>query len=189
VRITWISPYLDIVLDEIPTDSKKILEVGCGSGIFGYILKKTRPDATLHGVEPFDYPLDHYDQIFRMEWVEFIRRNKEKYDVLVCNETVEHMEKKDALEFLENASNITGKAIVGTPYKFDQQPAYDNNPYQVHKSVISVKEFKKCGYEPRIIGFSDKHGKTRMVYSPEKKLYPAILGMIPTNIIAIKLNS
>jgi len=39
-RITWISPYLDIVLDEIPVDVKSILEVGCGSGIFGFIIKK-----------------------------------------------------------------------------------------------------------------------------------------------------
>ncbi len=117
-RITWISPYFDIVLDEVPLDAKRILEVGCGSGIFGFILKKTRPDAFIVGVEPFDYELDHYDYIHRMDWLDYYKYNqKEKFDVIVCNETLEHMPEKEALEFLEDAKRIAKKVIIGTPFK------------------------------------------------------------------------
>ena len=156
-KITWISPYLDIVLDEVPLDSKDILEVGCGSGIFGFILKKTRPDAVIHGVEPFKYPLGHYDFIFRKTWDQFWK-DAQSYDVIICNETIEHMDKKSALNFLNEARTVANKVIVGTPYQFDQQDPYDDNPYQVHQCVLTEKDFHDNGYETKIISFNDKKG-------------------------------
>lgn len=189
-RITWIDPYFDIVLSHIPTDTKTIMEVGCGSGIFGFILKKTRPDAMLDGVEPFGYDLSHYDSIFRGTWKQYLKNTTGKHDVLVANETVEHMEKNDALDFLYESCEVAGKVIIVTPYKFDQQPAYDDNPYQIHRCVITVDEFEQAGFATKLIGFSNrKNIEGRHVYSHTIKHWPRILGITPTNIIATKLNS
>ncbi len=179
-KITWIDPYLDLVLNEIPVDTKTILEVGCGSGIFGFILKKTR-DAKIVGVEPFAYELDHYDFIYQMTWKKFFKMNQ-AFDVLVCNETVEHMEKKDALDFLDEAKTVADKVIITTPHKFDQQPAYDDNPFQVHQCMISKEEFEKNEYGVKQIGFNIKNG-IRM-YS-ESTMYSKLLQINPTNLIAI----
>ena len=186
-HITWISPYLDIVLDEVSLDAKKILEVGCGYGIFGFILKKTRRDATVEGIEPFDYSLGHYDKLYKMDWKTFFKDNEYDYNVIICNETVEHMEKCDALDFLDQAKSIAPKVIVGTPYQFDQQDAYDGNPYQVHKCVITEKDFHKKGYVTKRLGFS----KNGIRYYHEPSIQSKLLRVTPMNIIAVynKLNS
>jgi hypothetical protein len=184
-RITWIDPYLDILLDKIPIDSKSILEVGCGSGIFGFILKKTR-SARVEGIEPFKgYELNHYDHIYRCEWKDFDKIGK-NFDVAVSNETIEHMEKEDALSFLQQVKTVANKVIITTPYKFDQQPAFDDNPYQIHKSVISQKDYEKEGYKVKIIGKMLVKGiSTRTYYDPKLSIIAKIMGNTSTNIMGI----
>jgi hypothetical protein len=186
-RITWISPYLDVVLDEIPICSRNILEVGCGSGIFGYILKKTRPFSNIQGIEPFRYDLPHYDFLWRTTWKQYIttKRNNDipnHFDVLVCNETIEHMEKNNALSFLSEVKTISDKIIIVTPYKFEQQSPYDNNEYQIHRCVMTLNDFKSEGYTVKLIGFNNKNG-IRMIYNPS--IYSKMLKITPTNIMAI----
>ncbi len=175
---------MDLVLDEIPIDAKRILEVGCGSGIFGFILKKTRT-AVILGVEPFEYELGHYDYIYDMTWTEWFEKtsiSEKSFDVIVCNETIEHMEKRDALRFLDEVKTRANKIIIGTPYKWDQQEAYDNNSYQVHKCVISKEEFEDHGYDVKQVGVNLKNG-IRM-YSKSTR-YSKVLNINPTNLIAI----
>lgn len=189
-KITWISPYLDLVLDEIPTDSKNILEVGCGSGIFGFILKKTR-DVQLQGVEPFGYDLSHYDHLWRSTWKQYHRTSKgygvpNHFDVLVCNETVEHMEKNDALSFLHEAKQSADKVIIVTPYKFDEQPAYDDNEYQKHMCAVSTDDFESEGYTVKLIGHSNRKGfDSRILYTPQTNMITKLIGVTPTNIMAV----
>lgn len=184
-KITWIDPYLDLVLKQVPLDAKSILEVGCGSGIFGFILKKTR-DSKVDGIEPFGYDLNHYDHIIRSDWKSFYRSTTHKYDVLVSNETIEHMKKNDAIWFLHEAKSIADKVIITTPYTFDQQPAYDDNPLQVHQCVITKEDFEKEGYTVRIIGLKENEsGHTRILYNPSHKLFAKLMGVTPMNIMGV----
>ena len=151
-KITWIEPYFDLILNKIPLDTKTVLDVGCGSGVFGFIISKTR-NCKIFGIEPFDYDLSHYSNIFRGTWKEFFLKNKSAhFDIIIVTETIEHMERGDALNFLEEAKTITDRIIVVTPYKWQQQPAYDNNQFQVHKSLITAKDLKNAGYDVSIIG-------------------------------------
>ena len=54
-QITWIEQYYDYILSLIPKDTESVLDIGAGSGIFGYILTKTRSIKRLDAIEPFAY--------------------------------------------------------------------------------------------------------------------------------------
>ncbi len=142
--ITWIQPYYHLLLQMIPNDTKTLLDVGAGYGIFGYIIKKTRNLSRLDAVEPFYTDLPHYDNVYKTIWKD--AKFDISYDVLVATEVIEHMEKTDALKFLEDCKKVANHVIIATPKKFESQNAYDKNEYQTHKCVISKKEFKKAGY-------------------------------------------
>ena|SRR3990167_4702723 len=145
--ITWIQPYYHLILDMVPRDATAFLDVGAGSGIFGFILTRTRDVKQLHAIEPFGYELDHFNNVFRMTWKEWYQKQPSIYDVIISTECIEHMEKEDALLFLDQAKNIAKNIVVATPIKFEEQKAYDGNDYQRHKSVISEAEFIEKGYK------------------------------------------
>ena len=145
--ITWIQPYYHLILDMVPRDATTFLDVGAGSGIFGFILTRTRDVKQLHAIEPFGYELDHFNNVFRMTWRDWYDKQPSIYDVLISTECIEHMEKEDALLFLDQAKNIAKNIVVATPIKFEEQKAYDGNDYQRHKSVISEAEFIEKGYK------------------------------------------
>lgn len=151
-KITWLQPYYHLILEQVPLNATSVLDVGAGSGIFGFILRKTRHKLfKLDAVEPFDYNLSHFTNHHIITWKEFIKRNSETlqipiYDVLVATEVIEHMTKDDALQFLHEAKKIAFKIIIATQKEFEEQPAYDDNQYQLHHCVITKEEFDKAGY-------------------------------------------
>src|SRR3990167_2402833 len=80
--ITWIQPYYHLILDRVPRDATTFLDVGAGSGIFGFILTRTRDVKQLDAIEPFGYELDHFNHVFRMTWKEWYSNQPSIYDVL-----------------------------------------------------------------------------------------------------------
>lgn len=79
----------------------------------------------------------------------------ESYDVVVCTDVVEHLEKENALTLLKECTRICRKvAIVYTPiiFRHNQQPeggawGLGENPYQLHKCIVSREELESVGYE------------------------------------------
>jgi hypothetical protein len=185
-KITWIQPYYDLILNQIPTDAKSILDVGAGYGIFGNILKNSRHDATLEAVEPFpEYDLHHYSHTYRMEWEKFYNTHEGKYDVLVSTEMIEHLPKEKAVDFLVQAKRKARKVIIATPYEWEQQDPYDNNEYQIHRCLMTVNDFINQGYSVRLLGTITKKGLTGRIYFHPKWLkFLKLIGVKPTNIIA-----
>ncbi|HSA76901.1 MAG TPA: methyltransferase domain-containing protein [Nitrosarchaeum sp.] len=183
MKITWIQPYYDLILNEIPVDAKTILDVGAGYGIFGYIMKKART-ATISAVEPFDYPLGVYDFLFTTTWQKF--HDEKNYDVIVSTEMIEHMSHDDAIAFLDSARHRAKKVIVATPYSFERQEAYDGNQYQIHKCVVSLDDFKDNGYKTKLLGTLCFRGLVcRVYFHPRLKPLMKILGVKITNIIGV----
>ena len=142
--ITWIQPYYHVLLGYIPLDVQTVLDVGAGYGIFGYIIKKTRK-CTITAIEPFYNNLPH-DYIYTTTWQDWYDKHKEHYDVVIATELIEHLLPLEALLFLQQAKEVADRVIIGTPIKFEEQPAYDGNEYQKHLSVISEDQFKELGY-------------------------------------------
>ena len=145
--ITWIQPYYHLILDRVPKDATSFLDVGAGNGIFGFILSRTRDCKRLDAIEPFGYELDHFDNVYRMSWKQWYKTQPTPYDVLISTECIEHMDKKDALLFLDQAKEISKNIVIATPILFEEQKAYDGNEHQRHKCVISESEFIERGYK------------------------------------------
>lgn len=188
-KITWISPYFDLVLNEIPKETKSLLDVGAGNGIFGLIVKKTRNLDKIDCVEPFNYDLHHFDTIYKQTWSTYWAENnsKSQYDVIICLETIEHMTKDKVEEFLYEARQMAKKIIIVTPYYFQQQNTYDGNELQKHQSLVTIDDLKSHGYKIRLIGTwkITKLLSFRVFYHYKLKTLLRIFGIKPTNIMGI----
>ena len=197
MKITWIQPYYDLILYHVPVNAKKILDVGSGYGIFGYILKKARSGSVVEAIEPFDYEYEHYDHRFKMTWEEFYQSYYDefvngkftKFDCIVSTEMIEHMDKENALLFLEQVKTISNKVIIATPYLFSDQEAYDDNEFQKHRCVITVKEFTQRGYKVSLMctwmGIASRYFASRLYYNSKISPILKLLGVRPTNIIGV----
>jgi hypothetical protein len=71
-------------------------------------------------------------------------------EVILCMETLEHVNKTDGLQMLQDFEEIaTRKIILSTPVGYlptFASPAYDGNPHQIHKAGWSPQEFRALGY-------------------------------------------
>lgn len=153
--ITWIQPYYHILLGYIP-NCKTVIDVGAGYGIFGYIIRKTRDLERFDAIEPFYTDLAHYDNVYHSTWKDTVLDIK--YDMLVATEVIEHMEKEDAIQFLDDVKLYANKILIATPKEYEQQPEYDGNPLQIHKCVITREDFIQHGYnvtelEHNLVGY------------------------------------
>lgn len=187
MKITWIQPYYDLILNEIPLNAKVILDVGAGYGIFGFILKKSR-DVEVTAIEPFDYDLDHYDFSYQMTWDKFYNSVKLyglKYDVLVSTEMIEHLRKPQAVSFLGEVKDRANHIIIATPYNWEQQEHYDGNEFQEHKCLVTINDFKYHNYKVKLLGTITIKGLVGRIYFHPKWLkILKLIGVKPTNIIA-----
>lgn len=188
MKITWMQPYYDLVLNKIPLDTESLIDVGSGYGIFGYIISKARNLKSLTSIEPFDYSVDFYDTNHKITWQEFYKSklNLDKVDVIISTEMIEHLSKKDALLFLHQAKQKAKKVIIVTPYSFENQNAYDDNKYQKHNCVISVNDFITEGYKVELLGvFSVKGLIARLYFHYKWVRVLRFFGIKPTNIIGV----
>ena len=185
-EITWMQPYYDLILNKIPLDTDLLIDVGSGYGVLGYILSQTRDIATMISVDPvkrYDQPF--FKKQYNMTWAVFNKHEEFHVDVIVSTEMIEHMDKKDALLFLDEVKWRSRKVIIATPYYFTEQEKYDENEFQSHRCSISVNEFKEKGYDVTLVGsFITRFLIARVSYNPKLVNMLKLIGIKPTNIIA-----
>lgn len=71
----------------LPT-AKKILDPGCGTGIFGRSAREQWPDAVIGGVDMYDYPdpagnMESYNLVVKEDYLTY--QPDEKYDLIIGN--------------------------------------------------------------------------------------------------------
>ena len=189
MKITWIQPYYDLLLDHIPLDTETLIDVGSGYGIFGYIISKARNVKKLISIDPFNYIVPHYTDHYCRTWQEFYLSISFdfKVDVIVSTEMIEHMDKGEAMMFLDQVKKVADKVIIATPYKFEEQEPYDGNEFQLHKCVITSDDLKELGYSVYYFGtssFPPKVRASRKLYQT-RKVSKIKFGMKPTNLIGV----
>lgn len=147
--------YHPFILKFIPEDlsGKRILDLGCGKGILGYLLRATRnaSDATLIGVEGnpdtinFVKEFNIYNRVLK-RFLPNINLGKEEFDYILCSEVIEHLTKKAGNDLLDKIDGMCKEqAIITTPNVLFQ-PAGENK-LDRHISLWSVDDFKKRGYK------------------------------------------
>ena len=141
----------------IKSSYKSILDVGCGKGKMGVVIKRHRNLYSV-GVDAFAPYVTEcrnsniYNKIIQCD-IRNLPFESGSFDVVLCKEVIEHLEKGEAFELLKKLEEIARhKIIVTTPVGRYGQHAYDDNLLQEHKSTWEPDELKKLGYTVRGVG-------------------------------------
>lgn len=157
--VTWMESALDIVLHHIPKNVKSVIDVGCGRGIVGAIVRIYRDPKRVVGVDVYKPYLDFCKKMgIYTELLQWDLRNlplpfdDNEFDLGLSLEVLEHLPKVKGLLLNEELERIANQIIVTTPTIFFKQPLYDENPFQKHISIWHCNELKQKGYMVRGIG-------------------------------------
>jgi len=137
----------------VPRRVASAIDIGCGRGITGALLRIYRNLDTLVGVDIYDPYLEFckklsiYDEVVKLDLrAHPLPFEDNQFDLSVSLEVLEHLLKDDGLALLDELERISRVVIVSTPNKFFHQPPFDNNPSQRHLSLWRVRDFRQRGY-------------------------------------------
>ncbi len=144
---------------------KTILELGCGKGDFADLVNKDH-QFDITGVDIFEPYLKickergKYSKLMKKDLCKRLNIEDKSFDVVVCLQTIEHMDKKAGLELFTKMEKIAKKiVIVSTPLGECLQKEYDNNLHQRHLSSWIPPDFFKKGYKVSGVGLKWVYGE------------------------------
>jgi len=142
---------------------KSLLDVGCGRGRPIELINRKRRLFSV-GAVSFRPNLLHcraagiYDDLVCCD-VRYLPFPPESFDVVLCGEVVEHLERLDALALVKSMEDIARRQVViSTPVGRCPQQAYDGNPHQAHRSTWLPQDFRRLGYTVRGSGLRGMGG-------------------------------
>ncbi len=138
-------------------DCSTLLDVGCGSNSPVKYLSK---DINKTGVDIFEPSIliskdkGIHNQYHKIDVLKISESFEPKsFDCVFASELIEHLEKKDGIELLKQMESLAIKRVViTTPVGFLEQPATEDNPWQLHKSGWDVTEMENYGY--KVVGLN-----------------------------------
>jgi len=158
-EITWTHGCLHEILNNIPIHVESLIDVGCGRGIIGALVRIYRNAKRLVGIEIFKKNLDFcrqmnfYDELYEYDLKQIpLPFNNKEFEAATCIEVIEHLPKNKGINLLNELERIAKMIIITTPNVPFSQRDYDNNPFQRHLSSWSVKDFIKRGYKVKGVG-------------------------------------
>lgn len=169
-NVEQITPIMQQVLRIHP---RKMIDVGCGLGVYGLLsriqldlyfdenfylklFKKYRPDTpdwvtTIDAIEGFQDYLDFIPAwIYNNIIVEDARTALPKipdsqYDLALALAIIEHLERDEGVEFINNLKRISRCVIMSVPKKVGPQSVPDND-FETHRSHWSKEDFLDLGF-------------------------------------------
>ena len=144
--------------------NKSLLDVGCGPGRAGGIIKRHR-DVFSVGVDVFCPYLKlcrengTHDELIRCDVRRLPFRGK-SFDVVLCKEVVEHLVMQEGDDLIKELEQIARRQIIiTTPVGIYEQHEYDKNPFQEHRSARMPADLKRYGFTVRGVGIRGLHGE------------------------------
>ena len=136
----------------------KVLDLGCGKGSLGLLLRQARGGLHAHltGAEIFPPNIDFvrrfniYDEILEGDITK--KDHWPEFDIVVACEILEHLPRDAGERLLARIEERTQKVIVSTPNGRDLRGPIGGNPAEAHLSVWTVADFKTRGYEVKGVG-------------------------------------
>lgn len=143
----------------MPLPEFRILDVGCGFGKWGFLIRDTfevmigqnfnKKDWKINitGVEPFPKCITRiqkelYHEIIQKDIFEVLPKLG-KYDLIIMGDVIEHFEKEKAYDLLNKLFEHSENIIISTPLGFMPQGAWADNEREIHKSGWQLTDFKR----------------------------------------------
>jgi len=162
--VTWTRPFLHELLEAIPVSVNSLIDVGCGKGIVGALMRIYRNATRLVGVDIFPPYIKFckkyhfYDEVYAIDLRKIpLPFKNEEFEVATCIEVIEHLPKEDGEKMLGELERIAQTVMISTPSHYFSQPGFDDNPYRTHFSKWSARDFRKRGYKVKGVGSFTVH--------------------------------
>ena len=145
-------PYYKRLYNELK-DAKDILDLGCGQES---CLSHINIKAYTVGVEASKkcYQIALRDKthkkLINANLMDYIRKNRQHYEVILLSDIVEHLTKKQAAEVINNAKKWANKIVLFTPKGYLEQ-VDEGNDYNSHKSGWEAEDLTKLGFNAKIV--------------------------------------
>lgn len=155
-----------------PLDGLRVLDLGCGTGYWGWIIKVCMDqDPYLVGVEIDDARAEKvrntmgvYNKIRQFDvrniskWID-----DEKYDVVIMSHVIEHMIKEDGLSMILDLKRITRDLLL-MPYPegdwlYRGHDCDGKEFHDCHNSIWTEADFRALGFETKFFRLSAKAGR------------------------------
>jgi trans-aconitate methyltransferase len=127
---------------------QRVLDIGCGAGKYGEMLRSLVPAAHLTGIESEAsyigrFKLDLiYDDVRLMSATDLIASAAEEfYDLVIIGDCIEHLPKSAGLDLLNFLTYRAAYILVICP-EFDVQNAHEGVQAEAHISVWSERDFE-----------------------------------------------
>ena len=151
----------ELIVRHTSSSPKVFLDVGCGKGNLMRSLlnldKSKFSDSYKVGLDIFLPYLFRargiYNDVIRCD-LRFLPIKDATCDVVIANQVIEHLEKKDGFKLVNDLEKISRETIIITiPVGYNpKHHLEDGNPWQAHRSSWHPEEFKWRGF--KVYGYS-----------------------------------
>jgi 2-polyprenyl-3-methyl-5-hydroxy-6-metoxy-1,4-benzoquinol methylase len=172
------NPFL-VQIEQGITKCKRVLDIGCGSGMIVNLLAYRNPNIQFDAVDfsdSIDFALDfstkHKIQnvrFYKMNFFEF--QSKSTYDAVICNGVLHHMpDYLNAIKHIDHLLEKNGRLVVGL-----------YNPYgKLAKKLFSIKYVNQILFmdqerAPFELTFNYKQVKSLFKQYTLEKVYPSVI--------------
>jgi len=121
---------------------KTILDIGCGNGKMGHLVKEYFPDIHIDALEVFPKYIKncHKENYTNITIGNALEVNIPQYDLYLIIDVLEHWQKEPAMDLLRRLTNM-GTVLISTPRSVGEQGAEFGNEWERHVSQWLEFEF------------------------------------------------
>ena len=139
------------------TNPQKLLDIGIGFGKFGFLAREylefwneekeyddwNRQIDGIEAFEPYITPVHRYiySNIFTGNALEILPGLKDKYDLILMIDVLEHFNREDGLKLLEQCRKTARNILVSVPVTLSEQGPVYGNPFETHQCAWNKKDF------------------------------------------------
>lgn len=155
------------ILDFSPSNINFALDVGCGAGCFGQLLKESR-DCIVWGVEPFETAAQaasrKLSRVFNSCFNSELNFEGQEFDCIFFNDVLEHLENPySALDYCKSVLAEKGHVVASIPnilefptvvrilktqdWRYEESGILDRTHLRFFTQKSISRMFNECGFE------------------------------------------
>lgn len=151
-----------------------VLDVGIGNGKYGFLLREylgsnrglCKKDFIIDGIEGYEkYVTEIHREIYNnirvFDLCSEADLPKNKYDLCILIDVIEHFERDKGIELIRLFSSISNFLLIATPWNIGDTTIRNTNPLEDHKYQWKQQDFNQFQHH-------------RFIYNPDSLL--AIIG-------------